>query len=121
MKSTFFCLLFAGFVVTAYGQTNDIYLHRNLEDQKKNQALMDVYKRIYSNDTLLQKKNQMPVLKLELKETYLGNNGRGSDIYAISPDKMPCLKPDKTFRSAMPVALYKSKSPAGIDSLINKK
>jgi hypothetical protein len=51
---------------------------------------------------------KMPTLKLETTGKYLGNNGKGADIYAMSPDNMPCLVPDSTFQSRMPVSRLNS-------------
>ncbi len=38
------------------------------------------------------------------KAQLAGNNGQGQNIYVLPVDKMPCLKPDSTFRSNMPIA-----------------
>jgi hypothetical protein len=55
----------------------------------------------YSNKRL--QRDSMPVLKLKLKGEYIGNNGKGADIYAMTPDNMPCLVPDSSFNSRMAV------------------
>ncbi len=38
-------------------------------------------------------------------QTYIGNNGNGSDIYEDQRDNMMVLKPDKSFSSNMPNAI----------------
>jgi hemolysin activation/secretion protein len=48
--------------------------------------------------------NRMPVKRYKLKGEFLHNNGKGSDVYAVKPDNMPCLVPDSTFRPRTPVA-----------------
>ena len=35
-------------------------------------------------------------------DMYVGNNGRGQDIYRAQQDNMPILKPDSSFYSGMP-------------------
>lgn len=43
------------------------------------------------------------VAKIELTKEYAANNGRGADVYIMKPYNMPCLIPDSTFHSNMPV------------------
>ena len=50
---------------------------------------------LYEDVKLLQQKPQK----------YIGNNGKGSDIYQDQLDNMYVLKPDKSFSSIMPNAL----------------
>ena len=44
------------------------------------------------------------VVKTPVRGKYLGTNEQGDDIYAMTPDNMPCLVPGKQFNSNMPVA-----------------
>ena len=43
------------------------------------------------------------VARIELTKEYSGNNGKGADVYNMKPYNMPCLIPDSTFHSNMPV------------------
>lgn len=52
---------------------------------------------------LVEEQDDKSVLKLPLTATYEGNNGKGADIFAMQ-SYMPCIMPDKTFRSNIPVA-----------------
>jgi len=55
-------------------------------------------------DTPREESNRKGVLKMPLKGRYMGSNGKGADIYAMTPDNMPCLVPQRSFRSNMPIA-----------------
>jgi len=44
------------------------------------------------------------VLRTQIKANYLGMNNKGDEIYAMTPDNMPCLVPGKSFKSNMPIA-----------------
>ena len=46
----------------------------------------------------------MSVIKIPLKGEYTRNNGKGANIYSMQPYNMPCLVPDSTFLSKMPIA-----------------
>ncbi len=52
----------------------------------------------------VKEQDEKSVLKLPLTATYEGNNEKGADIFAMKPYNMPCIVPDKTFKSNMPVA-----------------
>lgn len=39
-------------------------------------------------------------------DVYVGNNGKGLDIYRAQIDNMPIVKPDKSFNSVMPGLNY---------------
>jgi hypothetical protein len=54
-------------------------------------------------------RNSMPVVRKNLVPKFLGNNGKGADVYAMLPYNMPCLVPDSSFRSSMPVTNLKNK------------
>jgi hypothetical protein len=52
-------------------------------------------------------KSSMPVVALNsVRLSYLGNNGKGLDIYQANIDKMHVVRPDSAFHSTMPVANY---------------
>lgn len=59
---------------------------------------------INTTDSTFQKtQDNMPVVKLADKQTFLFNNGHGSDVYVSSVDNMRVLRPDSTFRASLPV------------------
>lgn len=43
------------------------------------------------------------VYQIPLTGVYIGDNGKGDEVYAMQPDNMPCLVPGKRFTSNMPV------------------
>lgn len=43
------------------------------------------------------------VYQIPITGKFIGDNGRGDEIYAMQPDNMPCLVPGKSFTSEMPV------------------
>jgi hypothetical protein len=43
------------------------------------------------------------VYQIPINGVYIGENGKGDEIYAMQPDNMPCLVPGKSFASEMPV------------------
>lgn len=52
-------------------------------------------------------KSSMPVVALNsVRLSYLGNNGKGLDIYQANIDNMHVVRPDSAFHSTMPVANY---------------
>lgn len=68
-------------------------------------------------DTVIQKlkddlkRNQLPyngipnsITTLPMPPVFLGNNGKGFDMYESRVDNMAILKPDNSFTSKMPVA-----------------
>jgi hypothetical protein len=92
--------------LTNYSQTENIYNRKPWEEvEKKYKAELE--KKLLENKMIesKQKDGSMPVLKPKLTAKYLGSNGKGADIYAMMPYNMPCLVPDSTFKSNMPVML----------------
>jgi hypothetical protein len=100
-------LLLSVFCITkSFAQDINIYKRKPWEDAK-NKMLQ--HKLLYNNhlkenkftisDTIIDRS----VLRIELKRKYLGNNGKGADVFAMMPYNMPCIVADSTFRSNMPV------------------
>jgi hypothetical protein len=108
-------LIIAVFTVTAcYCQNADIYKRKPWEDTK----LKNLYRNqlqynnpLKRNSITISDSNKitMPVLRFELSKRYLGSNGKGADVYAMMPYNMPCLTPDSTFKSNMPVMSFNNK------------
>lgn len=100
-------LLMTFFVATnSFSQPIDNYERKPWEVMKKKFAPKKVlpyppYKKL--NNTKPNVFVEKSVLKLELGKEYLSNNGNGANVYRIMPHKMPCLIPDLTFESRMPV------------------
>ena len=105
---------------------NELLLKRQLEEkiEKENPSIIQKHdEAIQKNlEAQLQKKREekmvkenersMPIIKPKLTAKYLGSNGKGADIYAMMPYNMPCLVPDSSFKSKMPIALKdKGKTP----------
>jgi hypothetical protein len=100
-------LLLSIFCITkSFAQDNNIYKRQPWEDAKKK---MLEHKLLY-NDRLKDNRTAVSdttidgsVLRIKLQPKYLLNNGKGADVYAMMPYNTPCLVPDSTFRSNMPV------------------
>ena len=111
MKAFFILLTLCLSTAYANGQQKDIFKNKPWEDFKKKELLTEKLRQSSStakNDNLLQLIPEIAesksVLKIPLTHTYIGSTGTGSDVYSISPYKMICIAPDKTFMFNMPVA-----------------
>ena len=95
------------FAPKAFSQLDNIYQPKSWEYKKDKTAHPRLtYKsnrKSFVNDTTKVREDKS-VVRLKLRAEYQGNNGKGADIYAMQPYNMPCLKPDSTFQSRMPVA-----------------
>jgi hypothetical protein len=93
--------------VAANAQFDNIFKRKPWENAKLQRLLKDSLSKFGTVPDLMtvapqQVKNG--VYKLPLKGIYLGENGKGDEVYAMTPDNMPCLVPGKGFVSNMPVA-----------------
>ncbi len=100
-------LLLSFFCITkSFAQNIDIYKRKPWEDAKNKMLQRKLlyndrlkYNKLTISDTIIDRS----VLRIELKRKYLGNNGKGADVYAMMPYNMLCIVADSTFRSNMPV------------------
>jgi hypothetical protein len=107
MKSFILIIISLLFSCSVFAQLDNIYKNKSISEWKNkpqfklglNQYTPPPFKLTVPENNI----NKMGVLKLETRGIYKGNNGKGSDIYVYEPDNMPCLKPDSTFHSNMPV------------------
>lgn len=103
MKKIVLLACFATMYVSAFSQIEN-YKKKSPESQKKKPLLpANLNQPKIAINGVPRKQYNMPVLALESKGVYKGNNGMGSDIYTYSPDNMPVLKPDSTYQTSMPV------------------
>ncbi len=109
-------LIITAFCVTAgYCQMPDMYKRKPWEDPKFKNLFRNQLQQNYklNKDTIIvvpyNNKTDRFVLQLKLDKRYMGSNGKGADVYAMMPYNMPCIVPDSTFRSSMPVAGFDSK------------
>jgi hypothetical protein len=112
MKLLLVFVLFFSFT-TSFSQQEDIFKRKPWENIEKKYKF-EIQKKANENKMVQNNQNDpsMPVLKPKLTARYLGSNGKGADVYAMMPYKMPCLVPDSTFVSKMPIALKdNSKTP----------
>ncbi len=109
----FFFIFIAVVLYSLHGkaQQNNILKNNPMEDFKRKELLTQKLKQMQSETNnhispVIPEKVQTnnSVVKIPLTSTYAGNNGKGADIYNMQPYNMPCLVPDKTFSSNMPVA-----------------
>jgi hypothetical protein len=96
-----------------FAQQVDIYKRKPWEDVKNKW----LHEQRLSFDKIKENKTAVSdtifdrsVVKIQLKRKYLSNNGQGADIYAMMPYNMPCLVPDSTYSSNMPVTNLNKKS-----------
>jgi hypothetical protein len=64
----------------------------------------------FVSDTVIEKS----VLLIKLTPNFLANNGKGADVYVMMPYNMPCIVPDSTFHSSMPVTGLKRNTKGGL-------
>ncbi len=108
-------LIITAFCITkGYCQMPDMYKRKPWEDTKLknlNRNQLQYNNQLKGNRITIADSNKttMPVLLLELSKKYMGSNGKGADVYAMMPYNMPCIIPDSTFRSNMPVVGFEGK------------
>lgn len=92
--------------VGANAQSNDLLKRKPWEDVRRKWFLKDSLGKFSTRPdvvTVTPQQVKDGVYKLPLKGIYLGENGKGDEIYAMTPDNMPCLVAGKGFVSNMPV------------------
>ena len=108
MKYFFFLVFFTLLSALAFSQYDHDYKHKSLSSlnkktgakmKPKDHSLIGV--KITEPEVIIQ--NKMPVLKFDVKEDYVGNNGKGLDIFLLKPGNIICLKPDASNIFNMPV------------------
>ncbi len=108
-------LLLGVFCITKnFAQNIDIYKRKPWEDLK----LKNRFRNQLQNNLQLKKDSviivpnpnntDMSVLRLKLTKEYVANNRNGADVCTMMPYNMPCIMPDSTFRSDMPVTNFKT-------------
>ncbi len=114
---TFLLLLFVVCAFKGASQNIDINKRKPWEDVKKKM----LQQKLLFNDLLKENKTTVSdtvidksVLKIKLDLKYIGNNGKGADVYAMMPHGMPCIVPDSTFHSNMPVTNFNGEPKPGI-------
>lgn len=95
---------------SANAQQKNIFKNKPWEDLKKKQELDQKLKSLnpqYKSVDLAGLPADGPVdnsvLKIPLTSTYTGKAGHGTDLYKINGYNMPCIAPDSSFASNMPV------------------
>lgn len=107
MKYLMVLIMASCLTTTVKAQNNNIFKKKPWEEYKLKRLLQDTLNRLYSvpsfkhNSAAPSKKG---VLKLPLKGTFMGGNGKGDDIYRMQPDNMSCFVPGKKFVFNMPVS-----------------
>ncbi len=110
MKFSFILIAIIWCSLEGKAQQINIFKNNSMEDFKRKQMLNKLLRQMHpkiNNDS-----SQIPqraednrwLVKTPLTSIYIGNNGKGADIYMMKPYNMPCLVPDKTFTFNMPVA-----------------
>jgi hypothetical protein len=111
MKTYFFLLTALFYILDAKAQQKNIFKNKPWEDFRKKELLTQKLNQMNlgsnnnkSAQLAEEEQDDKSVLKVPLTATYEGNNGKGADIFAMQPYNMPCIVPDKTFKSNMPLA-----------------
>lgn len=87
-------------------QANSIFKKKPWEETKLKLLLQDTLSKLKAVPNLsysIPRQTKNGVYHIPITGTYLGENGRGDEIYSMQPDNMPCLVPGKSFASEMPV------------------
>jgi hypothetical protein len=87
-------------------QINKMYQRKPWEETKLKWLLSDTLSRLNlvpNVKTVQPRQVKDGVYHVPINGVYLGDNGRGDEIYAMQPDNMPCLVPGKRFVSEMPI------------------
>src|SRR4051812_18919933 len=111
MRSSLFLVALVFLSIQGKTQQKDMLKRNPMEEFQKKQRLNKLPRQMRPHTTA----DTLPVFsrKIEnhnwvmgepLKGTYVGNNGKGSDVYKVKGYNMICMVPDKTFKSNMPVA-----------------
>jgi hypothetical protein len=101
MKRIILLFILIAASTSTFAQLDKLYYNKTYESlRKKGKVPFKEPGKIVIN-AMPGNRYNMPVVELKSQGTYKGNNGDGADIYAYSPDNMPVLKPDSTFRSNM--------------------
>jgi hypothetical protein len=107
MKLTIVVIIAIFYSPMVKAQDNKIFKRKPWEDYKQKRLLQDTFNRTFSIPPVAKNspyENERGVLKFPLKGTYLGQKENGDKLYAMQPDKMPCLVPGKNTVFNMPVA-----------------
>jgi hypothetical protein len=113
MKPLVFLIIIAFSSVSVNAQSESLFKRKPMEEAKLKRLLQDPLSNLPPNSTsinpppaariLLAQQTNNGVFKIPLKGVYVGDNGKGDEIYAMSTDNMPCLVPGKEFKWGMPV------------------
>ncbi len=112
---TLLLLLGVSCVTNCFAQNIDIYKRKPWEDLKLRNRFRDQLQDNFplKKDSIIIVPNtnntDVSVLRLKLTKEYVGNNRNGANVYAMMPYNMPCIMPDSTFYSNMPVSGFNGK------------
>ncbi|WP_147202554.1 hypothetical protein [Segetibacter aerophilus] len=106
MKLLALLIILTGSSAAVNAQSGNFLKRKPWEEAKLRMLLRDTLSKInpvpnYKSVMPQQIKNG--VYQIPITGVYIGENGKGDEIYAMQPDNMPCLVPGKSFASDMPV------------------
>lgn len=113
MKFSFILIAIVFYSLHVRAQQKNFFKNNPMEEFKMKELLTQKLKQMQReinnpSAKIPEKAQNNSVVKIPLKGVYAGNNGKGADIYHIQHYNMPCLVPDATFKSNMPVAGIKN-------------
>lgn len=83
--------------ITLQAQNTDLFKRNPMKEYKLKRLLQDSLQRV--QPVVPPAGSFVPadpgILKFTLKGRYIGENGKGDEIYAMQPDNMPCLVPGR--------------------------
>jgi len=88
-------------------QNPSLYKRNPMKEYKLKRLLQDSLQ--YLKPTLPSKSSVAPtpeagVVRIPTKGAFIGENEKGDLVYAMQPDQMPCIVPNRKVRLNMPVA-----------------
>jgi len=114
MKIFFVLVIIAVTASSLDAQTNDIFKRKPWNEAKLKWLLRDTLStlnptpnsmnNVPNSGYVIPQQTKNGVYKIPIKGVYIGDNGKGDEIYAMQPDNMPCLVPGKSIASNMPIA-----------------
>lgn len=106
MKLLALLIMFVGSSAAVNAQSENFLKRKPWEEAKLKMLLRDTLSKINpapNYKLVVPQQTKNGVYHIPINGVYIGENGKGDEIYAMQPDNMPCLVPGKSFASGMPV------------------
>jgi hypothetical protein len=107
MKLLALLIMFVAASSAVYAQSDNFLIRKPWEEAKLKMLLRDSLSKINSvpdYKMVMPQQTKNGVYEISNNGVYIGENGKGDEIYAMQTDHMPCLVPGKSFASNIPVS-----------------